>query len=714
MPSPGSGLTIHTALRVAVLVLVILALRLPLNDLARYAVLLLGVIAIFSNAIRLNPARWIAAAAILAISVAVTRLWPAPWIDEGHNVFIADDSHTGALERGLPAEAFRLMAAEFDAAYPRDKRCDANASGCWRGEYPTRAYAFSADSIFGGAELSRRVTRIDFSDPVWLRLGFINEGYNWYGASDLQRNKREPRWKLLHPWALTMPYFVAYRFPAESTGSRLCWRGLLLWEADAGRFEPLRRADLDCREIQSSDAGRTIFGVSISAPLEMQLRPKLTNRLHRAFESGLALLSGLAILLLLVELRLRPMALPLTLVGLALLITVPVDASFIGGFRPFDGGDDGLWYEGVARKIVQYALAGDFRSALEGGETVYFYGGPGLRYLRALERFLFGDTSLGYLSLMLMLPLAVFAAFKRFFTLRAALGLTLIFIAIPIGTLFGSTYIHYVKWAARGFADPAAAFFFVAALVVLIGRGSAGPDARLGPALAAGLLFALALWVRPNLAPAAGILLGGAGLAALWQRQIARVAGLCIGFAPVFGMALHNWAFGHQFVLFSANATIAEAVPMPPSAYVAAVGELLRLDLAGENIRRGLLQWARWLAGPSESFLMIPVNAIAVIVLIRVAARSAFDPWLRLIAAAALVQHTVAWFYLSSDRYYYLVWFLTLLVCTVWVRDEGFALSQRRLPRATQSLEHHPGRARLERLLDWFAKLTGVASSAPK
>ena len=674
--------------------------------------LLIGAIAIFSNAIRLSPARWMAAIAVLAISIAGTWLWPAPRIDEGHNVFLADDSHAGALERGLPADAFRLMAAEFDAAYPRDKRCAVGSSGCWRSERPARAYAFSADSIIGGAELSRRVTRIDFADPVWLRLGFINEGYNWYGASDLQRNKREPRWKLLHPWRLTMPYFVAYRFPAEFAGSRLCWRGLLLWPTDADRFEPLRRADRDCREIQSSDAGRMIFGVAIAAPLEMHLKPTWTIRLFRGLEAALTLLGAVAILLLLVDLRLRPMALPLTLVGLSLLIIVPVDASFIGGWRPFDGGDDGLWYEGVARKIVQFALAGDVGQALMGGEAVYYYGGPGLRYLRALERLLFGDSSLGYLSLMLVFPMVVFAAFKRFFTPRTALGLTLVFIAVPIGTLFGSTYIHYVKWAARGFADPAAALFFVGVLVILVGRGSAGPDRRFSPAFAAGLLFALALWVRPNLAPAAGILLGGAGLAALWQGQIVRIVGLCLGFLPVLGMALHNWVFGHQLVLFSANATIPEAVPMPPSAYVAAMGELLRLDLAGENIRHGLLQWARWLAGPSESFLMIPVNALAVIVLIRVVARRAFDPWLRLIAAAALVQHTVAWFYLSSDRYYYLVWFLTLLVCAVWVRDEGLALMQRRLPRVTQWLERHPARARLERLLDGFVRLTGMAASA--
>ena len=78
--------------------------------------------------------------------------------------------------------------------------------------------------------------------------------------------------------------------------------------------------------------------------------------------------------------------------------------------------------------------------ALEGGEKVFFYGGPGLRYLRALERLVFGDTFLGYLSLMLAMPLLVFALFRRFFTPRAALALTLVFVAVPVGALFGSTY----------------------------------------------------------------------------------------------------------------------------------------------------------------------------------------------------------------------------------------------------------------------------------
>ena len=45
---------------------------------------------------------------------------------------------------------------------------------------PETAFAFSADSIWRATEYSRAVNALDFTDPVWLRLGFVNElRYNW-------------------------------------------------------------------------------------------------------------------------------------------------------------------------------------------------------------------------------------------------------------------------------------------------------------------------------------------------------------------------------------------------------------------------------------------------------------------------------------------------------------------------------------------------------
>ena len=134
------------------------------------------------------------------------------------------------------------------------------------GVFP-RAFAFSADGIYDRAALSRRVSGIDFSDPVWLRLGFINEHrYNWNSeVSDVTRASRERNsLALIHRWRLEMPWFVMYRFPAAFVGSALCWQGEVLWEGADERFEPVAHAAMRCRPIDPDDVGRRIFGVSIA------------------------------------------------------------------------------------------------------------------------------------------------------------------------------------------------------------------------------------------------------------------------------------------------------------------------------------------------------------------------------------------------------------------------------------------------------------------
>lgn len=695
--------------RLAALVLAVAALGLPINDLYLYALLLLATVAIFVGRVSRDRAAWFAAVAIVALAVLARNYFPAPQIDEGHNVFIVD-SRGDALQRGLPADAYRLMAAEFDAVHPPARRCDPKEFGCWRGNgFPDRPYAYSADGIFQRPLYSRRVAGIDFDDPAWLRLGAINEAkYNWTGSSDLQRGKRQPRFPtLLHPWRLTMPFFVMYQFPAAFVGSRLCWQGEVLWEGADERFTRWQHRDTACRLIEQGDVGRRIFGVSIGSPLAMNLESTFQIQLRRLIEPGLALIGIVAILLLLVRWRRRALALPFVLIGLSLLVILFHDVSFIGGVRPFDGGDDGLVYEGVGRRIAQHVIAGDYRAALEGGEPVYFYGGPGLRYFRAAEQFIFGDSFLGYLSLVLLLPFVVLAAFRRFFTVRAALALALIFVAVPVGALFGTTFFQYAKWAARGFADPAAAIVFLAGFVVLIGRQAARPDVRFAPAFGAGLLFALALWLRPNLAPGAAVLLGWAGVAALRQGEFRRLAGLCVGFAPVFGMALHNWVFGGALVLFSANIAEPGNFPTPPSVYLAAFGDLIRFDFAAGNIGRLARQWLGLLSGPTGSALMAPLNAAALYLVARAGLARRYEPRLRATAFAALALHAVALFYPATDRYHYVAWFLTLVVCLAWLRDEGLAWLRLRFPGGLARLEGHPAWVAASRLLD---RWTSVAA----
>jgi hypothetical protein len=472
----------------------------------------------------------------------------------------------------------------------------------------------------------------------------------------------------------------------------------------------LPHSEMACRTLRPEDAGRRIFAVSIAADpaLAMELKPTAWLQVRQMLELALAVFAAGAIVLVL-SVRRRSVALPLILLGLALIVVILTDSSLLGGMRPFDGGDDGLFYEGTGQQIAQHWSRGEYALALKGDEAVFYYGGPGLRYVRALERYLFGDTQFGYLSLLLAMPLIVFALFRRFFSARIALALAVVFTAIPVGAIFGTSYVLYVKLVARGFADPASYILFVAGLLVLIGREPSGPDGRFAPAIAAGLLFALALFMRPIIAPATAVVLTGAALAALWQGQYARVAGLCVGFIPAFGMALHNWYFGGQFVLFSANAGHPLVYVAPPQVYAAALMELVRLDLGGENLSRIGRQLYGWLSGDRQAFYAVPIHAIAVAITLRVAFRGGSDGWIRLVAAAVLAQHLIGLTHVDTPRYHYLAWFLSLLVVMVWLRDEGWAMARRTFPVPVLWAERSLAWRWLNRVLDNWARVAGLA-----
>ncbi len=561
--------------------------------------------------------------------------------------------------------------------------------------------------------MSRAVTEIDFSDPVWQRLGFINEmKYNWYPVSDVQRARRDGRfWMGLHRWHLMMPWFEMIRLPAAYVGGQLCWRGDVMWEG-AGEHFSLWRGD-QCRVIEPADAGRRVAGIAIKPDsLAMRLEPPFKVRLLQLAQGALAIAALFGLVLALVRFNPKRLIVPFMLIGLSVAVIAILDGSFLGGVRPFDGGDDGLFYEGVGRLILQKLLSGDWIGFLIGGEPVFYYGGPGLRYFFALQHIVFGGSFLGYLSLVLLMPFVVYGLFKRFLPNPWPVVVTLGFVAIPVGALFGTTFFDYVKWAARGFADPAAYILFIAGLFVLVRGTSASSglksDNRFAPALFGALLLALGIAMKPIVAPAAAVFLGGAGLATLYYKQWPRLAGLCIGFAPVFSMALHNWVFGHALVLFSSNAQDADLLVMPPSAYALAFHDLFTLNFSGEYLSRAFFQIVNWLSGPAESAWTIPLNALGVAILIYVVVRGRrFDPWLRLIGASALAQHAVALFYQAAiARYHFLTWFLTMLVVMAFMQQIGFDWLTRRYPIMSERIVLHPWSVRVAAGLSWLKKVS--------
>jgi hypothetical protein len=701
--------------KVFAFLLAIAAVGLPVNNISDYALLVILTVIIFSGDVSASARAWAAAALIVVAGAAVQVLLPSPRIEEGHNVFLPSP----ALEQSLPSDVYRHLAREFETRYPPAQRCAPSSAGCWRQTgWPDRPFAFSADGVWRTPAYSRSVTALDFSDPVWLRLGFINEHrYGWYTQHpDVHRADRERGALMgLKRWHLAMPWYEMIRLPPAFVGGELCWSGTVLWEGEGERFAPF--TGKTCRTIEPADANRRVFGIGVTPDtLSMQLKPPLRVSLQN-FARGLVTLAVVfGLIAMLVRLNLRRTILPSVLIALSVFVIAVDDVSFLGGVRPFDGGDDGIYYDGVGRVILQKLLAGDFYGALEGGEKVFYYGGPGMRYFRAIEHIFFGESYLGYLSIVLLFPFLAYFLFRRFLPDRWSLALIILFVVLPIGTLFGTTFVQYERLASRGFADPMAYILFVAGLLTLINANWA-PRGRFTSAFFGALLLALAIFMKPIIAPGAAVLLGGVGLAALYGGQWARVAGLCIGFLPVFSMALHNWVYGHVFVLFSINADHPAVLVMPPSAYIAALHELMRLDFGGEHLTRLAMNLTSWLTGPSELrwhpfaplvLVLIALHAGALLIVAYVTIRGrAFDPWLRLIGASALAQHVVALFYTTATaRYHFLTWFLTGLVVIVWFQRAGIEHLKRRYPAMVHRFAHHPFARKLASGLDRLQKVS--------
>jgi hypothetical protein len=694
MPEQQTSASVIVGRKIAVLALAVAAIGFPINDLADYALLVAASVLVFAGTVAPLPSRWLAAVLLAAAVAAGHILLPAPRIDEGHNVFWPGPD--AARTSGLPRAVFDVLDRQFAEQYPPERRCDDQSRGCWRQDRTSGndGFAVSSDGILDRPAYSRRVTGINFSDPVHARLGVINDGhYAWSpNASDIERFDRDRRsFNLFNRYRLTFPVFIMYRFPAAFVASTLCWRGDVLWEGADERFELLSHGEMTCRPLAAADVGRRIFAVAIKLdrPLAMTLKPNWTVWLQDVFANVLTFAGVIGILGLLVRIEPRKLVLPVALIGLSLVTIAVIDINFIGGYRPLDGGDDGMTYEFYARDMIRSLLAGDWAGVLRGDEPVYYFT-PGFRYVRFLEHVAFGETYLGYLSLMLALPFLVFALFRRFLPTSWALAIVVGFVATPFGVLFGSSYLYYVKWAARGFADSCGYTLLLAGLVALIPRPQEVDDPPVAPAFCGALLLAAAAFVRPNIVLVAAVMVAGAFLWAAWQRHFARALAILLGFATLAVSPLHNWVFGHSTVLFSDNVSQPQTLVMPPSEYLKAALDLLHLDFASGRVMRAIGKLAWWLSGPSELYAMIPLHAAAVATLVRVGFfGSRFDPWLRLLALATLLEHGTGICYANWARYHLVTWLLTALVSIVWLRVEGLPWLDRRWPALRERFAAH-------------------------
>lgn len=651
MEEPGGGrkwnrVMLKVGGRIAVLGLVIAGLGVPLVSFSSLLLLLLATVLVVSGRVRRIRVLWLAAVVGCGTLLLVKMVLPLPRIEEGHNVFIEKPCCTNdsAFARVLPPEVYASLRDAFHLRFPLGVAPEPDSS----------AFAYSADSFWSRPRprWSRVVRGIDFTDRWELRLGVMNTlRYNvWNESHGVTRE--------------TLPYFVTYALPPEMHGGTLCWKGEVFWPRPDGSLEQVIHDQHGCRSLEGPGPWQ-VWGVEVAPdrPLAMALEPPLSVRILKGGLRMAELLGAMLPLVLLVRVRRRQAWVPAAAVLSVLLGAVLAYPHIASGFVLLEGGNDGLTYMDYARQNLEALSRRDWWGAFRGGEDVFYYM-PGQRYVFTVLAMLSGDTLLAWLWLGCLMPLTLYALMLRLMPSRWALVLMAVFLTVPALESFGFWNFYYARLLVRGFTEPfgyGMAFLALALLLPPLARRESGD----GPAAAApcscpavlaggGFCLALAVISRPNLVPGAGMLLLGLSWPWMRQRQWRPLLALAAGFLPVLLLPLHNLLYGGVLVPLTRAADIDANLQASPADYVRALTDAATLHTVTPAVAKVLEKLRYWIA-PYEVWRMA---AVAVVLWLALAAR---DRALRLMALVALAQHGMLLFYMSTGRYGYFVWTLSLL-----------------------------------------------------
>lgn len=634
-------------------VLLLAALGLPVTGWAGVGVLAVGMGVAVAGDIERRPMRWALALALAVCAIAGRGALPVTTVHQGHNVFAPGSADVAPLNALPAAVSAHLQTAWRAAGYPEAGPFD------WTTD---RLFAWEPESLWRPTPLSREVRRVDFETPLGFRIGAYNSTqYNTFGGQQPERRH--------------LPTYFRFDVPPTLDEARVCWTGTVFWPDAEGALQPIRQAVPGCRAVGAGAAPLTFWAVSAApeAPLALRIEKSWLDRLWDGLYDMLGIGAGLGVLVLLTAgLDRRKAALVVASVGVTAVgmffasTQAVVDPS---GFVLMEGGNDGLVHAGFARHILAAAAAGDWSAALMGGEPVFDFQ-AGYRYLLAVNFAVFGNTLFGPLLLVALLPFTVYRLVSLVLGRAWAVGLIPVFMAVPVLEAFGFFYPYYLKELAKGFAEPVAYLCFFVALIwaLPLWRGRAGTAAGAvssAQLMGIGLVCAVAVALRANLAPGVAVFLLAVGLTLVLRWQPGRAAALTAGFMPIGLIPLHNWVYGtpETFFWLTRSATRPFNRGAAPADYVQGLRDLFTGQLDSQALATVQTHLTAEMK-PTEPWFHLVLALCAIMTV-----RPGTDVRLRVVGLTALAFQSLILFYYVGGRYGYLAWTLTVLVALACVAD---------------------------------------------
>jgi hypothetical protein len=479
-----------------------------------------------------------------------------------------------------------------------------------------------------------------------------------------------------------------YELTQGSVDSSLQWKGQVFWERANGGFEEVIHNQVTARFITREDVGKRVYALFLpqrDAQLYFQLNRSLKLRLAAWVTMCLTLIGVVTVLVLTMRPRWDTYLRALFIFSAGCLLMAwfltATGGPYLGeSYSPQGGGNDGMVHDSYGREMAMLIGRGELVDAFAGGEAVYWFT-PGTRYIRMVEKLIFGDTNLLYALLTACIPIVIFYLIRHLIGTRAAWVITGLFCATPVGNV---SFQHYIFNARIGYGEAAGGGLFLLGLVLMLRTQAGWGEAERNRAMVglAGAALAASMFIRPNFAVAVAWL-GAAYAWTSWRRKdVGSIGALALGLGLALWMPFHNWYYGGEFYLISrAGATI--SLPLGVGDYLSALGDVLRGRLDTHATAVTSAQLSGWLWNPGFVYLyadrLMPlawavhaVELFALIVTCWIACRwvaGGFvkDTKLAVMAVAAILAHAPMLFVYTTDyRYAMLGWDLSLVVLIVW------------------------------------------------
>ena len=319
------------------------------------------------------------------------------------------------------------------------------------------------------------------------------------------------------------------------------------------------------------------------------------------------------------------------------------DSNILTGLRYFRGGADGLIHEGLGYEILRNLFSFNLMEALRGGEDIFYFM-PGLRYFVSISKFLFGDTSYGYVLISFLLPFFLFKFLRNIISEKIAFYLIISFLFIPIFENMGFGHFNYIHQVVRNHAETFSIFLIIYCLSKFTNKNFI-KKANYKSIFLYCLILSFSAFCRPNFFPTTTLLFLYI-LIICYQNYIRLIFSAFIGYGFILLPLLHNIYYGGDYSLFTKSVNIHLLM-------LENVRSMNFLSLENNIIINQILKWNPFLYFHRLLFLLFVIFCIF---------KSRNNLIINVLFLCCISQHSVLILTHPDSRYAYLAWLLTFIL----------------------------------------------------